>query len=131
MVISIGREPQDKSTARLFAHRGQAFGPYPARQRGASFGVFDMVLALSATSVTGVVIGFGLLVLAQYWIKSVPQPSTTQDKDRLWNPRSIELLARAANVMTVTGCVVIVLSVMTACVGFLNILWSGYVCFHR
>lgn len=90
-----------------------------------------MILGLSATSIAGVLIGFGLLFLAQYWIKSVPQPSTTQDKDRLWNPRSIELLAQAANVMTLTGCLVIVLSVITACVGFLNILWSGVVCFHR
>ena len=94
------------------------------------------MLGLSATSAVGVLIGFVLLFLAQYWIKSVPQPSTTQDKDRLWNPRSVELLARAANVMTVTGCLVIVLSVMTVCVGFLSILWSwhvwsGHVCFHR
>jgi hypothetical protein len=91
----------------------------------------DKVLATSVTSVIGVLVGFGLISLAQHWINSVPQPSTTQDKNRWWNPRSIDLLARAANVMVATGCVVIVLSVMTACVGSLNILWSRHICLYR
>jgi len=129
MVISVGLEREYRLTARPTGVR--RFGTVCCEVTGASFGVSDMMLGISATSVVGVLIGFGLLFLAQYWIKSVPQPSTTQDKDRLWNPRSIELLARAANVMTVTGCLVIVLSVMTVCVGFLSILWSGHVCFHR
>lgn len=92
------------------------------------------LITLAIASGSGLIGGFGLLLLAYCWTKSIVQPLVGPphgQSEAIRNPRSLDNLVWSARIMIVTGCVVIALSFLVAWIGVLLMLWNGHLWFDR
>lgn len=86
------------------------------------------LITLFLASASGVIGGFGILLLAYCWTKSTIDAALSAPRGQLEairNPRSLDNVVWSARAMIVTGCTIIALSFLVAWVGVLLMLWNG------
>lgn len=86
------------------------------------------LITLLLASASGVIGGFGILLLAYCWTRSTIDTALSAPRDQpeaIRNPRTLDNVVWSTRAMTVTGCAIIALSFLVAWVGVLLMLWNG------